>query len=191
MSENVKVKFVIVGEAGVGKTSIMQMYSEGTFCASQVSTIGSTCTEKEVSLNDQTYCISIWDTAGQESYRTIVPMYFRGASVAIIVIDVTNEKTLETVDFWIKTIRENLGEQVTIVLCANKIDLIEERKIDDDSIQITSKNYKVPFFLTSAATGAGINNMFEFSLSKAVGDLVQKEPDEATIKENTKSGCYC
>ena len=189
MTEETRIKIVIVGEAGVGKTSLMQMYSEGTFSSEVSSTIGSTCTEKELVMNDQTFIISIWDTAGQESYRTIVPMYFRGASVAIIVFDVTNQKSLDSVEFWKETIKENLSQEVITILCANKIDLIEKRTINDDSIQVAAKNFNMPYFLTSAATGTGVNNMFEYCVSQVIKTLQKPVDEVAAIKPS--NGCKC
>ena len=189
MAEGIKIKIVIVGETGVGKTSLMQMYTEGTFSTQVSSTIGSTCTEKELTLNDQTYFISLWDTAGQESYRTIVPMYFRGASIAIIVFDVTNQKSFDSVDYWKQTIQENLSEDVVIILCANKIDLFEKRAVADEIIQTKARALEVPYFFTSAATGMGVNNMFESSLSHVMKSF-QTSKEEAAVVKSTRS-CMC
>ena len=189
MAAEIRIKIVIVGETGVGKTSLMQMYTEGTFSTQVSSTIGSTCTEKELTMNDQTYVVSLWDTAGQESYRTIVPMYFRGASIAIIVFDVTNPKSLDAVDYWKQTIKETLNSEVVVVLCANKIDLLEQRKISDDDIQTKAKTLDIPYFMTSAATGTGVNNMFEFGLSQ-VFKTIQRPAEEQALVKQTKS-CMC
>ena len=189
MAEEIKIKIVIVGETGVGKTSLMQMYTEGTFSAQVSSTIGSTCAEKELIMNDQKYVVSVWDTAGQESYRTIVPMYFRGAAIAIIVFDVTNQKSFDSVDYWKKTIQENLNDDVVIVLCANKIDLFEKRAVADEIIQAKARSLEVPYFFTSAATGMGVNNMFESSLSQVM-KTYQTTKDETAIVKNNRS-CMC
>ena len=196
--ERTSVKVVIVGEAGVGKTSIMQMYSEGTFSKNQSSTIGATCCEKDVTVNKINYSVSIWDTAGQESYRTIVPLYFRGASIAVVVLDITNRKTLEGVDFWVTTLKENLGNDVVISLCANKMDLEQERVVDDEEILTTAQNHKVPVFYTSAATGVGISSLFEYCLSQLAPESKDEEKaaDEvAIVKVNTPASvhksCLC
>ena len=197
--ERTSVKVVIVGEAGVGKTSIMQMYSEGTFYKNQSTTVGATCCEKDVTVNKIKYSVSIWDTAGQESYRTIVPLYFRGASIAIVVFDITNRKTLEGVDFWVNTLKENLGNDVVISLCANKMDLEQDRAVDDEEILVASQNHKVPVFYTSAATGVGISSLFEYCLSQLAPESKDDEKvaeEVAIVKVNTDAAsvhksCLC
>ena len=181
--ESKPVKVVIVGEAGVGKTSIMQVYSEGIFSANQSSTIGATCCEKDVVVNKIKYTVSIWDTAGQESYRTIVPMYFRGAAIAIVVFDIINKKSLDSVDFWVGTLKENLGQDVIISLCANKMDLDAERNVDDESILAASKNNHVPVFYTSAATGIGISSLFDYCLAQLspVEEQIEESKEEVSV----------
>lgn len=186
------IKVVIVGDASVGKTAIMQKYCDGTFSQMQPSTIGSTCAEKDVILDGYTYKLSIWDTAGQETYRTIVPMYFRGAQIAIVVFDLTNQKSLDSVYYWVHSIRENTSSAPSILCCANKFDLTEDRAIDDEEINITVSNLQIPIYYTSALTGAGIDRLFESALQSIVERLQLK--DSATpcpVKPEPKSGCGC
>ncbi|EAY14674.1 small GTP-binding protein, putative [Trichomonas vaginalis G3] len=193
MSDDPSIKIVIVGDASVGKTAIMQKYCDGTFSITQPSTIGSTCSEKEVKIDNNVYKLSIWDTAGQETYRTIVPMYFRGAACAIVVFDITNQKSLDSVSYWVHTIRENASSAPLIFCCANKYDLLEERVIEDEEINITVNNLQIPVFYTSALTGAGIDRLFESILHQLVEkNFVKDLAIPAPVNTSSqKSGCAC
>ena len=184
------LKLVIVGDADVGKTCIANRYSTGQFDPNTATTIGAACIEKEVTFDGQQYLLSMWDTAGQETYRNLVPMYFRNAEIAFVVIDVTNPKTAKSVGFWMQSLNENCQQKPIILLAANKCDLESERKIDIEDIQKISSEYELPFFETSAKTGFGIAKLFESAFSEYLRKSSQHH-DIQELKQKEKDSSCC
>ncbi|EAY14198.1 small GTP-binding protein, putative [Trichomonas vaginalis G3] len=186
------VKVVIVGDADVGKSSIVIRYAEGQHNPNISPTLGAACLEKEVFYSGQTYVLSMWDTAGQEAYRNLVPMYFRNSQIAIIVIDVTTSKLVSSFEYWYSLIQENCEENIPILLAANKIDKTDERIISNDDLSALVAKYSIPFFETSAVTGVGISSLFEQALSEFFkkGVSASQNVDVKKLQEK-QSGCSC
>ncbi|EAY12028.1 small GTP-binding protein, putative [Trichomonas vaginalis G3] len=195
MSEPNEVKLVVVGETGVGKTTLLQRYAEGKV-EEQLSTIGACCMEKAVEVNSRTYNLSLWDTAGQEAYRAIVPMYFRGASIALIVADITNEKSLETIPYWINLVHKNLSTENPIVsIVVNKIDLKESQVMTEGDILSTYHTTEMEVFFTSAIANIGVDTLFDYLLNK-YDNLGQPTDDNVAVaeisrKDSKTSHCMC
>lgn len=189
--EKTVVKVVIVGDHAVGKSSIVVKYTNGSFDISNSKpTVGAACIEKEFTHENADYILSMWDTAGQEAYRNLVPMYFRNTQIAIIVFDVTKIESLDSIEYWVNCVNENCGSDIIVVIVANKIDMTNDRKISTDEIQKISDQYKIPFFETSALTGVGISKLFEFTIS----EYFKKERayKKNTIQPAKKTGgCGC
>lgn len=184
------VKVVIVGDADVGKSSIVTRYHENKHNPNIHPTLGAACVEKEVIYSGNTYILSMWDTAGQEAYRNLVPMYFRNSQIAIIVVDVTKPKADSIVDYWYPMVMSNCDENIIVLLAGNKVDLAEERIISNDELSNIAAKYHMPFFETSAKTGVGISSLFEQALSEFFkrGSVVEKKT-EPKSKENSNSSC--
>lgn len=184
-----QIKTVMVGDAAVGKTSILARYTTGTFSPEVKPTIGAGCVEKCLIYNGAEYLLEIWDTAGQEDYRSLVPMYYHGARIIIIVADLTDSKTTTKVKSWVDEIKERVGDSVVLALCGNKSDLIGERQMTLDEMQDIAAENDLLYFETSALSGIGIDEMFQTALSKMT---VQKVPEENRLTEKTdenKSKC--
>ena len=107
---------------------------------------------KNIVLGKKSIKIQIWDTAGQEKYRTLTKSYFKGAAGIILVYDVCDKASFENVDYWIQMIRKNADdEHVELLLLGNKIDLINERVVSEEDVKsMTEANKGVPHFETSA-----------------------------------------
>ena len=173
------IKIIIVGDSNTGKTCILHRYVSNAFTET-VPTIGAAFAEQTVTLNGTDFKLNIWDTAGQETYRNLIPMYYRGADVAIIVFDLTNEKTFNSIDFWVESVKQNCGENCICLLCGNKSDLDTLRVVSDEKIQQLSEDLQVTFFLTSAVSGVNIQKMFEFCVSEYIRTSYKTQ----TIDEN-------
>jgi small GTP-binding protein len=115
-------KIIMVGDAGVGKTSVMFTYVEGAF-RNHFPTIGAGERTKVVDVNGSRVLLDIWDTAGQERYRSQIRMYVTGAAVAIVMFDVNDRVTLENLDDWVKIVRENSEPDTKLFIVGNKTDL--------------------------------------------------------------------
>ena len=159
---NLDGKLVLLGDSGVGKSSIAMRYVNNVFSESFEVTIGGGYLQQIVRLKDgSSLKLDIWDTGGQERYRALLQLYYRDADAALITYDVTNPRSLENCEYWVNELRRS---EVNCILClvANKIDVsAEERKIDTKAAQDFVDKFDMIFFETSAKTGENINKLFE------------------------------
>lgn len=117
-----EVKVALVGETGVGKTCIAVRFVSNSFSQQTPSTSGAAFLRKTLVIDDQPIKFQIWDTAGQEKFRSLTPMYYRSANSVIIVYDVTRQATFEDVRFWVNEIQQKGSQDVHIMIVGNKID---------------------------------------------------------------------
>ena len=179
MDSVLSIKIVLLGDSGVGKTSIVAQYVSGSTPDTIKPTVGAAFFTKETFLNGKSLELLIWDTAGQEVYRGLAPMYYRSAKIAIIVFDITNMKSFESVSYWTKELRENVDGALTIVVCGNKSDLEEGRIISPEVAQKKVEEFNGIYVETSASTGQGIDRLFQAALNK---HFQTSEPNENTPK---------
>ncbi len=186
------VKIVLLGDSGVGKTSIVAQYVSGSTPDSIKPTVGAAFFTKEMSFNGKPMELLIWDTAGQEVYRGLAPMYYRSAKIAIIVFDVTNIKSFESVSYWSKELQENVDSGLTIVVCGNKTDLEDARAIVPDVAQKKAEEFGALYVETSASTGLNVERLFQLAINKFFSKASQ-DPDPVPapqpVPKQKKDGC--
>jgi small GTP-binding protein len=156
-------KIVFVGTQSVGKTSIIMKYSNNNFSEDRQSTIGSAFVSRQVKTDHGLANLQIWDTAGQERYRSLVPMYSRGAAVAVVVFDLTSHESFEDLDEWIAQIETDMNLVCAIVVAANKTDIVPPL-VDQDEIDKWHENNSAvvrDVVRVSAKTGENIEELFE------------------------------
>lgn len=187
------VKAILLGDSQVGKTALMSRYLSGKFDADTTVTVSACCFSRMVNVGGTTVKLNLWDTAGQEQFRSISPIFYHSAQIAILVFDVTSPASMEVADYWVNELRENGPEGCPIIIFANKCDLEEERKISpEDCFNFASKN-SYPLFETSALTGDGVDDGFKaalkagFKFSKVRKPVHMEKPKVKESKE--KSGC--
>ena len=157
------VKVVLIGESGVGKTSIISQFTKGIFNPDLMSTKGATFSTKKKEFKESNKILSfeIWDTAGQEKYRSLAKMFFKDAAVALIVYDVTSKKSFEEIKaYWMDLVKENGPKKVIMYIVGNKIDLSEKEVVNEDEARAFAENENVNFWLTSAKNSTGIDELF-------------------------------
>ncbi|MBN3280512.1 RAB10 protein, partial [Polyodon spathula] len=159
-SDFLLLKIILVGDALVGKTCVLQRYIDNSFHHSYVSTIGIDFKVKTLHLNDKFIKLQIWDTAGQERFHTISTRYFRGAHGLLIIYDITNSLSFENVVGWMKDVDANAGEDVDRVILGNKCDLEEKRIISKEKGEKLAWEHGVRFFETSAKDNVNIEKAF-------------------------------
>ena len=156
-------KVVLVGESGVGKTSIITQFIDQTFQEDMQSTTGGTFSTKSVICDGgKILKFEIWDTAGQEKYRSLTAMFYKDANAAVMVYDVTRKDSFDEVkNYWMNQIKDNSPENIILAIAANKSDLIEHEAVDEESARNYAKENNCIFMTTSAKNSEGINGLFE------------------------------
>lgn len=153
-------KIVLLGDVNVGKSSISLQFCDKYFYKKLDSTIGASFLTQNVCIDNSKTRLELWDTAGQERYRSLVPMYYRGAHSAIIVYDITSRESFQSAQKWVDELRLNGLPDIVIALVGNKRDLIDQRVIQ----MIDAKNYaeeqEILFFETSAKTAYNVDKLF-------------------------------
>ena len=179
-------KILLLGDTSVGKTCFLMRYTDNTFQEIHMSTIGLDYKLKNVQLEDgKIVKIQIWDTAGQDRFRSITKNYYKGAHGIILIYDVTDKKTYENVKAWIEQIREEVSDNVTIILVGNKIDDLEGRKVKKEEGEKAAKEFGLSFFECSAKTGENIDLIFN-ELVKRTVEQFSKSDREGGAKLNSK-----
>ena len=156
-------KIVIIGDAAVGKTMISNAILNVPFREEYQPSVGASIVNIQYTndLTGDTFCISLWDTAGQEEYRSLVNIYFRESNVVLIIFDLTSHKSFEDVDEWIDEIFANCGEPLpTLLIVGNKSDC--DHVVKKDDAQAIADNYQINYFETSALNGSNINDVFKY-----------------------------
>ena len=164
MSDSDTIKVVLIGESGTGKTSIIQRYSYNLFDPNCASSISSQYISKVVELKDinQTLKFDIWDTAGQEKYRSMTKIFYKDAKIILFVYDETSlQSFVELKNFWISEVKQNCESNALFGIIANKNDLYNSQQVSrEEGLQLSNEIGGI-FQVTSAKSGYGINNLFE------------------------------
>ena len=160
VSFNYLLKYIIIGDPSVGKSNILLKYAHNKFTNEYQATIGVEFGAKNLTLGGKIFRIQIWDTAGQENFRSITRAYYKNSVCAIVTYDITNRNSFENVQDWIDEVKSQTPKEILLVLVGNKIDLENERVVSFDEGKKLSENNDMLFFETSAKNGNGINDVF-------------------------------
>lgn len=156
LSSGYKISFV--GDSNVGKTSIITRSNSTTFDQVTTPTVGVSNTQVVIKLNEKKVSLNIWDTAGQERFRSLVPVYLHDAKCVVLVFDISQRSSFESLESWLQEIHNEADSKTQIVVCANKCDL--EKDVSVSECKKWCEDNDCEFYMTSAATGEGINDMF-------------------------------
>lgn len=155
-----RFKVVLLGEGRVGKTSILLRFTKGEYTDRQVSTLQASYLDKKVLVGSQSVQLSIWDTAGQERFHALGPIYYRDASGALLVYDITDAESFSKVKNWVKELRKIVGSDITIVIAGNKIDLEKNRAVNEAEALQYAESVGAVHFHTSAKANRGLDEVF-------------------------------
>ena len=154
-------KLIIVGDSGVGKSCLSIKASRNYFEDFYSPTVGFEFLTFNVKIEDKTVKLQIWDTCGQEVYRSLISSFYRSASLAIVVYSVDDENSFNNIEKWLNDIKTQSNPDVKIFLIGNKADLEDKRKITKDQGQEFAKEHNISFFTESSAkTGLNVQNIF-------------------------------
>lgn len=192
----IDAKVIIVGNSYVGKTSLVHRYVHGEHSGNLGQTIGAAFYSLTKQINGKNVKFFIWDTAGQEKFRSICKMYYRGAKACLCVCDVTDKKSFDDIEYWVNSVRESASDDVKIILLANKTDLNQSFwKVTEKEINEKAEKLGIEYLLTSSITGANITKSFEI-----LGDHYVKIKEIDNIEYNGillnelpsfRNNCYC
>ena len=166
-------KVVLIGDTSVGKTNILSKYLTNDFDPDSKATVGVEFGTKNFKIEDNIVKVQIWDTAGQERYRSITNAYYKGAKGSLLVYDITNPKTFESIDRWLSDLKVNGDENISVVLVGNKSDLESDRKVSTQQGKEKAEFYKLAFLETSALNGNNIEKAF----SELITDVYKNHHD--------------
>ncbi|XP_052087794.1 ras-related protein Rab-21-like [Mytilus californianus] len=160
-------KVVLLGEGCVGKTSLVLRYVENKFNDKHLTTLQASFLNKKLNIGGKRVNLSIWDTAGQERFHALGPIYYRDSNGAILVYDITDEDSFQKVKNWVKELRKMLGNDISLCIAGNKIDLEKDRHVAVSDAESYAKSVGAKHFHTSAKLSKGIDEMF-LDLSKSM-----------------------
>eukprot|EP00941_MAST-03F_sp_MAST-3F-sp1_P001447 g1447.t1 len=156
-----EVKVVLLGDTGVGKSSLVLRFVTNNFRPFSESTIGASFMSKLIVVDGIALKYQIWDTAGQEKYRSLAPMYYRGAAAAILVYDITSMTSFIKCKNWVKELQSYGPEDILLVLAGNKLDLSEQREVTSDIARKYADEIGALFLETSAKDNVNVSKAFE------------------------------
>ena len=184
--KNMKIfeyKIILVGDPGVGKTSIMAKFVTNEFRSVYTSTIGVEFKLKDIYLNNNTCArMKIWDTCGQEKFRAITRQYFKNSNGVFLVFDLTKKETIKKLIMWMKDINDNISNDFITFLIGNKIDVKDrDITISEEAKQFANEK-KINYYEVSAKTGSGVYNIFEKMANKLVNlEKIERNKNEKNL----------
>lgn len=180
------IKVILVGEAGTGKTSLINSIQGKEFIeGEQMSSMTCSYIKLKFPIEGEVYKLRLWDTIGQEQYRSLTKMFLNCAKIVIFVFDITNKESFQALDFWYDTIESELGKGPIKGIAANKQDLYEEQIVEDDTIEEYANNKGLKFVYTTATNPVGFKTLLEDLLKKYLKKIGKQNP-EGKNKNGTK-----
>lgn len=196
MSQELTLKVVVIGDSSVGKTCVSLRYLTGEFSSQTTPTIAAGFCNAKVKLGKTNINLLIWDTAGQESYRSLTSQYYRETKIAIIVFDLSSPHSLDSVTDWHERVCEVNDGRVVTVLVGNKLDL-NNRRVTTEQAEKVADSIGALYRETSALTGKGIKEVFDDACEEYLranpisSGLRQKQQIDLNKSEVKQDSCGC
>jgi len=165
-------KYIIVGDTAVGKSCLLLQFTDKRFQPVHDLTIGVEFGSRTVTINGHPIKLQIWDTAGQEKFRSITRSYYRGAAGALLVYDITRRETFSHLTIWLEDCRKYSSSDITIILIGNKCDLETQRQVSQEEAQAFATKHGLVFLETSAKTAHNVDQAF-INSAKTIYDKME------------------
>ena len=168
-SKEFEIKICLLGDVNMGKTSIGSRFCKNSFNDNYINTIGGAYQQQNITLNNGVKIkLHIWDTSGQDRFRSMTNLYYRDAQVAILTYDVTNEQTLESLNYWLNELNDKVEiDNMVLCLAGNKNDVDASKKtVPTSKGKAFAEEHNMIFYETSAKTGAGVKELFQAIAAK-------------------------
>ena len=200
--EPLDIKMILLGDAGVGKTSIIGRYVDNSFSNDEESSSSMTYIQKKIKIDNQKINLSIWDTVGQERYRSLTKLFFKDTKIVILVYAINKKETFDGLIYWLNLYKDSIGDEATLGVAGNKSDLFLEQQVDEEEAKKFAENNQALFSLVSAKENKAeldsyINNLVKEYLKK-YGLISEEKKEKKIIKlneddndniEEVKAGC--
>ena len=187
------IKVILVGDSGAGKTNLITVSAGYEFNSNALTTTSCSYVQKEFNIKDQKYKVNLWDTIGQEKYRSLTKIFLKGSKIVIFVYDISCKKSFESLVFWKKIIDDIVCTDPILGVVGNKTDLFDKEEVKDDEGEAYANSIGAKFLLTSAKTD---NLAFTQFIEELLGDYIKKNKgqreESVVIKKAQKtkhSGC--
>ena len=194
MNFNYLLKYVIIGDSGVGKSNILLKYINNTFSEEFKATVGVEFGAKNLQVNGRVYRIQIWDTAGQENFRSIARAYYKNSVCACIVYDITNRNSFNSIQSWIDDCTKQTPKTILYILIGNKNDLKDRREVQYEEGAEFAKQRNMIFLETSAKTGNNINSIFDKTVNQIdkniIDNIYDLSNENCGIRQGIRAGSF-
>ena len=193
--EEQEIKVILVGESGTGKTSLISIsmgmkFQEGM----EISTSAASFVTKIIKIGDKSYSLNLWDTIGQEKFRSLTKIFIKDSKIVIFVYDITNKKSFEELEYWYKTIKDVLGESAVLGIAGNKQDLFTQEQVSEEEAEKYAESKGIPLKLTSAKNPLTFNLFLEELLKKYIvkcgGVVEENQGQKLDAKSENKEGKF-
>lgn len=173
---NFLIKYIVIGDSSVGKSNLILQFSKKKFNFSHDVTIGVEFEATNIEIENKVFRLQIWDTAGQETFKSITRNYYKNTAVALVVYDVTSKESYYNIQSWIEECENHAPKNLLICIIGNKTDMTEERVVQREDVEKYSIEKGFLYFECSAKTGIGVFDIFYESAKR--------------ISSNIESNCY-
>jgi small GTP-binding protein len=181
---SLSVKLILLGESGIGKTNLINIYLGENYNPNELTTSNPCQTDTIKVINNKKLIVSLWDTMGQEKYRSVSKSFIRGSNIVIFVYDITRRDTFLELNYWVNVVNEEIGDEETLFgIAANKIDLFEKSQVEKEEGEEYAQKINALFYETSAKADVGFKNLVNQLLEKFV--LNKNKTDE--VQDNEKN----
>ena len=187
---DIYLKILLIGDTSVGKTSILCKYIDDEFSDAYLSTIGIEFKIKSLIINGKKVLLRIWDTSGQERYRSITQNFYRNANGILFIFDITKKETFDNIKIWLTDSENCEDNKVAKMLIGNKIDLENKRKIDNETIKKFAEKKEMKYFEASAKEGINIDNIFRELAELILFNKSKEENEEETIRNRNRENSF-
>ena len=184
MSENEKIILSVLGNSGVGKTSFIMKFTDNTFQESYLATYGIDFKTKFVDINNKKYRVDLYDTAGQERFRSVSVNSIRMSDGVILIYDITNEFSYETINTWMENIYQVKGKDFPVILIGNKCDAVRERVVIKEKGEQLAKQYNISFFETSNKMGTNIEEAGLKLINKIIENNIRDAQESIKLRKS-------
>lgn len=179
VEKGVRMKLVLLGAPDVGKSSLALRFANNEFSMFQGETVGGAFFSRTVDVDDSKVTFDLWDTSGDETYRSLAPLFYHGAQAILIVYDITSEESFRSAVGWVKEIKQKSSANVVIGFAGNKADLTSKREVDYEKGLSFAKENGLLFMETSACTAFNVREIF-LTIARNLPNSVLKQQEDKT-----------